>query len=140
MQSHAILLPMLAMVAVTFAVMIRMFTARIAEMRLRRIHPQAMATSGQRRERLENTAAADNFANLFELPVLFYVLCLALIATQAQTPLLVYGAWLFVILRALHSVIHCTYNRVMHRFRAYAASALVLLALWIAFAVRMFAT
>jgi len=137
MSMNPILLPMLAMVALTFTVMFRMFFVRIREMRTRRIHPQTMATSRQRSERLEETAAADNFANLFELPVLFHVLCLALIATQTQGAIFIYGAWLFVGLRAVHSAIHCTYNRVMDRFRAHAAGSLVLVALWVAFAVRL---
>jgi hypothetical protein len=39
-------------------------------------------------------------------------------------------AWAFVALRALHSLIHVTYNRVVHRFAAYAASTLCVFALW----------
>ena len=39
-------------------------------------------------------------------------------------------AWLFVVLRALHSAIQCTYNKVMHRYRAYAAGGWVLWAMW----------
>jgi hypothetical protein len=39
-------------------------------------------------------------------------------------------AWGFVGLRVLHSAIHCSYNRVWHRFYAYLAGGLVLWALW----------
>jgi hypothetical protein len=31
----------------------------------------------------------------------------------------------------LHSLVHCTYNRVIHRFTAYLASSLVLMLMWI---------
>jgi len=34
-------------------------------------------------------------------------------------------AWIFVTLRGIHSLVHCTYNRVMHRFVAYLASSLI---------------
>ena len=39
-------------------------------------------------------------------------------------------AWIFVALRVLHSAIHCSYNKVMHRFYAYVAGGMVLFALW----------
>ena len=39
-------------------------------------------------------------------------------------------AWLFVLLRVGHSAIHCTYNKVMHRFYAYVAGGVALWLLW----------
>ena len=42
-------------------------------------------------------------------------------------------AWIYVGLRAAHSVVHLTYNNVVHRLAVYAASALVLALLWIRF-------
>ena len=127
---HAIFLPVLAMVALTIAVWLRMYATRIGEMRRERIHPQAVATSAQMAARLSDTRAADNFRNLFEWPVLFY-LALVVAAMTAQTGVAVLAlAWTFVGLRVLHSWIHCTYNKVMHRFKAYLAGAVALWALW----------
>jgi len=40
-------------------------------------------------------------------------------------------AWAYVALRVVHSLIHITYNHVLHRFLAFASSNFVLLALWI---------
>ena len=40
-------------------------------------------------------------------------------------------SWAFVGFRFLHSLIHCTYNDVNHRFTAYLLSCLVLLFLWL---------
>jgi len=48
-----------------------------------------------------------------------------------QDDLLVWLAWGFVILRVVHSAIHCSYNRVMHRFFAYLISCLFLMFMWI---------
>jgi hypothetical protein len=118
------------MVALTVAVWLRMYFARIGEMKRERIHPQSVATSAQMAARIHDTRAADNFRNLFELPVLFYLaLVVAALTAQATTMVLVL-AWLFVALRVLHSAIHCTYNKVMHRFKAYLAGGIVLWALW----------
>lgn len=43
-------------------------------------------------------------------------------------------AWAYVALRAVHSVIHITYNGVTHRLVAFALSNVVLIALWGVFA------
>ena len=132
---HAIFLPALAMVALTIAVWLRMYAMRIGEMKRKRIHPQSVATSAQMAARLADTRAADNFRNLFELPVLFYLaLVVAAMTGQAGTAVLAL-AWTFVGLRMLHSWIHCTYNKVMHRFQAYLAGGVVLWALWIVLAI-----
>ena len=40
-------------------------------------------------------------------------------------------AWMYVALRYVHSFIHTTYNTVMHRFYVFAASAMVLLVIWL---------
>ena len=130
MREHAILFPALAMVALTIVVWFRMYTSRVAEMRRERIHPQSVATSAQMAARITDTRASDNFRNLFELPVLFYVALLVLAWTGHVTPVTLLLAWLFVALRVLHSAIHCTYNRVVHRFYAYLAGGVVLWVLW----------
>ncbi|MFC7300977.1 MAPEG family protein [Cognatiluteimonas weifangensis] len=129
-MNRAIFLPAAAMVALTFAVWLRMYSSRVGEMRRKRIHPQAVATSAQMAARLEDTRAADNFRNLFELPVLFYLaLVVAALTAQVDTVVLAL-AWLFVALRIVHSAIHCSYNKVMHRFQAYLAGSVALWALW----------
>ncbi len=123
----------LALVLLSAAVGARLLFTRVEEMRKKRIHPQAAATSVQMAARLENVQAADNFRNLFEVPVLFYALVAVALATS-QVPLwLVVGAWLYVALRVLHSLIHCTYNKVMHRLAAFLASFALLVGLWVSF-------
>ena len=78
-----------------------------------------------------------NLMNLLELPVLFYVVCLAFYVTGKLDAAALYLAWAYVGLRAAHSVIHLTYNNVFHRLSAFAASNVVLVALWIHWAVAL---
>lgn len=127
----------LALVLLTFAVGCRMLFCRIREFRGKRLHPQAVATSALMAARLEDVQAADNFRNLFEVPVLFYALVAAAIGTGVVPPWLLAGAWLFVALRFVHSAIQCTYNRVMHRFRAFIASFILVVVLWIGFVISL---
>lgn len=122
--------PVLAQVLLTAIVWVRMFTTRVAEMRERRIKPQDVATSRGIAGKLENIQAADNFRNLFEVPVLFFAGCAMLISLDAVTLPQVVLAWLFVGLRYVHSFIQLTYNRVMHRFQVYLLSSLCVFAMW----------
>ncbi len=67
---------------------------------------------------------SDNLKNLFEIPVIFYVLALYLFVTNQVDTAYVSAAWVFVMFRALHSAIHCTVNIVMLRFYLYLFSTL----------------
>lgn len=129
--------PMIAMVALVFITWCRLYFERISELRHRRIPPQSIATRAAAAQTMQVTRASDHFSNLFEIPVLFFALCLSLIATGEQHPLFLVGAWVFVALRAGHALIHLTYNRVLHRFYAFVASSVVLFLLWGIFAVRL---
>lgn len=127
--------PAVAMAALTFVVAIRMFRLRIAQIRREKIRLQSVATSRDMAEKLSDSRGADNFRNLFELPVLFY-LGLVIAAQTGQVNSLTLGlAWLFVAARIVHSYIHCTYNRVKHRFYAFVASFFTLCAFWIVLAI-----
>ncbi len=134
-----IFLPCAALVLLTAIVWVRMYVVRIAEIGEKKIEPQSVRNSVLGAGSLERVEAADNFKNLFEVPVLFYTLCACLAAWDHMTPFFVVGAWLFVALRVLHSFIHLTYNRVMHRFYAYAAGTVLIFVLWAVFAFRLLA-
>ena len=130
MSGKEIFYPMLAMVALTLVVWLRLYIVRIPEMRRLRIHPQSVATSAQKSARLVDTRAADNFVNLFEMPVLFYLALVVAHLTAQVTPLVLGLAWAFVACRLLHSLIQCTYNKVMHRFTVYSISTILAWVLW----------
>jgi hypothetical protein len=126
-----ILLPLLAMVILTFLVWIYLYITRIREMNKKGIDPQRLAENATKQTLLtESAGPSDNFKNLLEMPVLFYVAVLLSLVLLIQDAVLVQLAWVFVALRALHSLVHCTYNRVMHRFLAYLTSSLVLILMW----------
>jgi hypothetical protein len=135
--SVAIVLACAALVAVTAAVGVRLCAERLAQARRLGISLQAFATSGHAAQDLRAVQAADNFRNLFEMPVLFYALCALTLALRVESPWLAAGAWVYVLLRALHSAIHCTSNRVVYRFTTFAASAAVLLSLWLGLVVEL---
>lgn len=74
-----------------------------------------------------------NYMNLLELPTLFYVAGLMYFVAGRLDQAALVVAWIYVGLRAVHSVIHLTYNNVLHRLTAFALSNFVLMAFWVLF-------
>ena len=128
MRNEQILLPMLGMIVLTAVVWCVLYARRIPAMKKARKPAQTYTTPDKCDEFLpaDVNYAAYNFKNLFELPVLFYTLCLYFYVTgTAGTPEVV-AAWLFLLFRVIHSAILCTANIVMARFASYCAAALAL--------------
>jgi hypothetical protein len=105
-----------------------MYVLRIGHILRRRIHPQKLTTPDKVAALIPEPVSypAYNFRNLLELPILFYALCLLLYVTGTVDSWDLLAAWLFLVLRIVHSAVHCTVNIVRYRFYAYFASALVL--------------
>jgi len=128
--SHALAMPMLVMLVLTMLVWVYLFLQRVGYATANKLDiedmksPQDVATLIP----AENSSASNNFKNLCEMPVVFYATCLYLTVFGQVDDLHVTCAWTFVILRVLHSFIHCSYNRVLHRFVAYLLSSI---AVWV---------
>jgi hypothetical protein len=132
MYFKPLFIPLLIQVGLTFAVWFRMYHLRIREMTEKKIDPQAVSTRSKGSQVLVDSAtAADNFMNQFEMPVLFYTAILLALTLMWQDLLLVIFSWTYVTLRVIHSIIHTTYNNVMHRFWVYLFSCGVLLSIWV---------
>ena len=123
--------PMLAMFLWTFAVMLHNVQVRLRSV-LRGELTNAyfeLFQQGEPSDVLIKTG--NNLRNLFEFPVLFYVVLVMAAVLQVTEPFLVNLAWIYVGLRVGHSLVHLTFNKVPARFTLYFASNLVLLALWV---------
>lgn len=137
MPSHTIFWPALAMVALTAVVMFRMFFERVRQVKAERIPFRDIPSGSQMASRFSDTRAADNYRNLFEAPVLFYLALAFAYANGTASALFIGLAWVYVSLRVAHTFIHCGYNRVRDRLYVFLASNLVLWALWLVLAVGM---
>ncbi len=128
MNNDLILQPMLGMMLLTAIVWFVLYARRIPAMKKAGVPVQTYTTPGKGTELLPETVnyPANNFKNLFELPVLFYGLCLYLHVTGSVDTTYIAAAWLFFTFRVLHSFVHCTSNIVMLRFYLYATAALAL--------------
>jgi hypothetical protein len=92
-----------------------------------------------RNEPPESVFAHNNLLNQFQLPVLFYVVCLCLYVTQGSSIVTVALAWIFVVLRYLHAFIHVTSNRIRYRSPVFALGYVVLGVMWLWFALHLLA-
>lgn len=124
----AIFAPFFAMAMLTMAVWVLLYARRIRYMLSERIDPQQVASPEKLVALIPESvnSPANNLRNLFELPVLFYAMCLYLYVTGSVDTIYLAAAWVFAVFRVLHSVVHCTTNHVMTRFRLYFTGALAL--------------
>jgi hypothetical protein len=113
----------------------RLARQRFAAVRSGRIDPRFYKVFRGDGEPEDVAATARNLVNLYEMPTLFYAGTAIAYAAGQSGALLVALAWSYVALRFLHSAVHLGVNKVLWRFRVFAASWLVLLAFWVALAV-----
>ena len=135
MSELSLVYPMLALVLLTAGVLVMLFRSRVRMVR-EGLAPVSYFRVFQGSPEPEFAVKpARHFANLFEAPTLFYVACLAAMVAGVTGPAVVGLAWGYVALRYVHAWVHLGANRVRHRMRAYFASWLLLIALWIHVAV-----
>jgi hypothetical protein len=124
-----ILYPVFAMFLLVAIVLLRLRSMRFAAVRKREVDVRYYrAFQGDEPEPLR--VIARHFANLFEVPVLFYVVVLMTYVAQQVSWWLVGCAWAYVALRYAHTWVHLTRNDVIVRFSVYFASNAVLAAMW----------
>jgi hypothetical protein len=125
------LYPMFALVIFTYSLLFLNFFWRVQAVRRKQVSIEYFRTfdDGDAPEHIK--AGGRHYANLFELPVLFYCVSLAAMALDLGTPLLVNLGWAFVVCRIVHATIHMSYNHVGHRALAFWCGATVLLAMWV---------
>jgi hypothetical protein len=118
--------PFLAMMGLTLAVWLFMFARRIPF--IRSLGDVDLSVPGElaRLSPASVSNPSDNLKNLFELPVLFYAICLYLFAAGKVDDAYVAAGWVFFVFRVLHSAIHCTFNHVMTRFGVYFVASVAL--------------
>ena len=128
MNQVAMFGPVWALIILTWIVWITMFARRIPFLNSLDLDPDQITPAYLAENSPPSVSnPSDNLKNLFEIPVLFYVLAVYLFVSQQVDQIYLVGAWLYVFLRYCHSLIHCSFNSVMARFSVYAASCVVLL-------------
>ena len=131
-----ILLPLFVQVALTFGLFFWMGSVRVACLR-RGERSVGDIVLGQPNWPPRVQQISNAFHNQLQLPTLFYVLVVLALFTRKADVLFVVLAWVFVVSRIVHAIVHTTTNRLTHRFYVFLFGAAVLLLMWIIFAVRI---
>ena len=139
MRNPAILYPMFALAAWTLVVLLLIPIARVRSARRREIVVDDFKYGESPAVPPAVSIPNRNYMNLLELPMLFYVVCVVLYVTAGASTTTIALAWAFVGLRIVHSLIHLSYNQVVHRLAAFTASNVALVMLWVAACVHLVA-
>lgn len=123
--------PMFAMVVLTLAIGVMAFVIRVNSVRQGTVDPRSYKLMDADSYPDAVTKTTRSLANQFEIPVLFYVACLAFLALGISSTTGLFLAWLFVAFRVVHAYIHLSYNLLLHRIVAFWLSVFTVLALWI---------
>jgi hypothetical protein len=119
--------PVLALIAWSLFMLVWLYAARIPAMFGLGLSPADFKTrSGLEKLPPEVNAVANNYSHLMEQPTLFYALCLAIQIGPFTDEVFRILAWIYVILRIVHSLIQATSNIVIMRFMIFICSTLVL--------------
>jgi hypothetical protein len=126
----AVVWPAFALFALTMLQVARLARLRFAAAGAGRVDPRYYKVFKGEGEPPELAAVSRNVVNLYEMPTLFYAGTAIALAAGQSGALLAGLGWAYFALRCAHTAIHVTSNKVLWRFRAFAASWLVLLAYW----------
>jgi hypothetical protein len=128
-----IIYPVFCLVILTFIMAFATGTSRLISVRRKQINPKYYVLLSGDTPPDYVQKIGRNFVNLLEVPVLFYLLAVLVITLDINNTLLLNLAWLYVALRLVHTIIHVSYNYVMHRFMVFGLSVLTLLTMWVQF-------
>jgi hypothetical protein len=133
---QALLFPVLAQVLLTVVVYISLAMAKARAAKAGEVdrgraalHADAWPESVQK--------INNNITNQFQVPVLFYVVCFVLLATNTTGALTQVLAWLFVATRVVHAWVHTHSNYVPLRRSSFMVGVVVLVVLWVTAVLRL---
>lgn len=115
----------LAQIALTFAVGVRLTIVRARAMREGAVKGD-VTLSGDGWPPYARQAS-NSFSNQFEVPVLFYALALMALTLGFAGPVYAGLAWAFVASRAVHAYVHNTSNDIRLRGPSYGVGVLIVL-------------
>ena len=138
-MSH-FLTPALALIIWTLVMLLVMYKRRIPAMQAISKRTQDFIDDPKLGEKMPARArwAADNYNHLHESPTIFCALMFVIFLMELVTPLALYCAWAYVIIRVIHSIVQITSNAVMVRFSLFILSTIMLIIMALSTAAKLF--
>jgi len=136
MSIQMVLLPVFVLVGLAFALLLGMASARTRALKGRETSLKDIALR-EPNWPVRATQIGNCFSNQFEIPVLFYLLIALALPLRHADLVIVLLSWVFVVTRFVHAGIFVTSNNVEQRGTVWFAGVLVLLAMWLYFALKI---
>ena len=135
MNIRFVLLPLFVEVLLTFVVL--GWLAILRQQDFKRGVRREQVALGEPNWSVRTLQVGNCYANQLELPILFYVLTILSIMTHHADVIFLVLAWIFVLSRVAHALVHTTTNNVTHRGPLFGIGMMVLLIMWVIFIVRI---
>jgi len=127
MYEHGMIAPVVALAIWSLIMLIWLYATRIPAMGKAKLKP-GQATKADM-EALPSANVANNYNHLMEQPTIFYAICFSLQFLGQTQDINIGLAWLYVVIRVVHSLVQATVNIIIIRFLIFMAGSLVLMAL-----------
>ena len=125
MYEHGMIAPVVALIVWSLLMLIWLYATRIPAMSKAKLRPGQATKSDM--EALPSANVANNYNHLMEQPTLFYAVCFALeFLEQGDNAINIGLAWLYVVIRVVHSLVQATVNIIVVRFLIFMAGSIVL--------------
>lgn len=126
--------PILALVGLTFVVLVAAAVVRNVAVMRGTASPSYYVSYRDEPPSEVLERPARTYGNLLELPILFYLVCVLQMITEATDSVQVDLAWLFVAMRLLHAAAYIGFNSVPYRFALFFGGVITVATMWIRFA------
>src|SRR4029079_8579660 len=136
MSVQMVLLPVFVQVGLAFFLVLWMVAARTKAVKARETSLKDIA-AGQPKYPGRVAQVGNCFSNQFEVPVLFYVLIALALPLRHADLFIVLMSWVFVVTRLVHAGVFVSSTDLGQRSTAWIAGGIVLLAMWIYFALKI---
>ena len=136
MDNILIIYPILPVVLMNFIVMFHMRYMIVKAIKKRDVkYKYFRAYEGSAPEYL--LTSRHHYKNFFEIPILFYLLCLVLYMIDDVSAIDLWIAWLFVLFKGIHSYIRITSNYVPYRAYSFNVCVFLLFVGWIILVIKI---
>ena len=123
--------PLFAMFGLSFIVGVMSFHARVTAVRSGKVDARYFKTFNVGTPPENVIKLSRHYANLFEVPVLFYTAVLLALVLKIESQSALVWSWLFVVARVVHAFIHIGPNKLVPRIAAFMMGWVALTGLWV---------
>lgn len=132
MNPDLIFWPMIILALYTLGLYVPMSRARVSAVKSGKVKASAFKLNEGEPE--ESRRINNAIANQYQVPILFYAVCLAAYVSGNAGSLMIVLAWAFTLAKIAHSLIHVTTNKLRHRRPMFMLAYFILILMWLAFA------